>query len=134
MVLTLILIVVWDMFWSEFVVVPYQGLCVLVLILELDIPGPRYGIFFSIRTFKLVVASFVKFVVNIWSVNIWFGKSTKKPSNKSRVSSSIRPTSNFIINQDDLRTGFETFLFVWSSKLILNSFLEKVMLVGSIGF
>jgi hypothetical protein len=84
MVLTLILIVVWDISWSEFVLVPFQGLRVLILIVALDIPGPRYEIFFSIPTFKLVVASFVKFVVIIRSVNIWFGKSLRKPPDKSR--------------------------------------------------
>ena len=109
--MTLILIVVLDISWSEFVLVQFQGLHVLILSVALDIPGPRYEIVFSIPAFKLVVASFVKCVVIFWAVNIQLGKSIKKPPGISRLLFSIRSTSNLIIDKDDLRTELETFIF-----------------------
>jgi hypothetical protein len=116
------------------VLVPFQGLLVLMLIVAWDIPGSRYEIFFSIQTIKLVVVAFVKYVVIIWSVNIWSEKSIKKPPDNSRASFSRRPTSKLIIVKDNLRTEFETCLFVWLSKLIVELFLGRIMLVRSIGF
>ena len=60
-------------------------LLALILIVGWVTSCSGFEIFFFVTIIKLlVVASFVKYIAFVWSVYIWFGKSLRKPPDKSR--------------------------------------------------